>query len=172
VSGVAEGLGYRHHPPNPAQRIVRWVSGTRAGAWLLARSLRQIDALVLRVTSGRRTCTSIVAGLPVVVLVTTGARSAQPRRSTVLGIPAGDALAVSGADFGRDRVPAWTSNLLAHPRVRIEYGGRSVEATARLADDGERSAALAGACAVMPPVENYLALCASRNVPVFVLEAV
>jgi deazaflavin-dependent oxidoreductase (nitroreductase family) len=171
MGGVAERLGYRHHPPNAGQRVVRWIAGTRVGAWLLARSLRRVDALVLRVTSGRRTLTSIVAGLPVIVLVTTGARSGRSRRSTVLGVPLDAALAVSGADFGRGRVPAWTANLAAHPRAVAEYGARSVQVIARPASDLERTTVIAMAGEIMPQVATYVVLCAGRELPVFVLEA-
>ena len=49
-----------------------------AGAWFLSKSLRRIDGVALRLSSGRSTFTSVATGLPTIVLVTTGARSGRP----------------------------------------------------------------------------------------------
>ena len=163
-------LGYHHHRPNLPQRLVRWTSRTHLGAWLLSKLLPRIDAIFLKLTSGRRTCTSFAAGLPVIVLVTTGARSGQRRRSTVLGIPLGDALAVAGGNFGQGRTPLWTHNLAAYPEAEVEYGGRAVPVTARPATDAEHATTLASAIEVFPPYSNYLRWASRRDLPVFVLE--
>ena len=167
---VAAILGYRHHRPNLPQRVVRWAGGTHLGAWLLSKSLRRIDGVVLSLTSGRRTFTSFAAGLPVIVLVTTGARSGERRPSTVLGIPLGDALAVAGGDFGQRTTPAWTCNLAAHPRAVVEYGGRAIAVTARAVTDAERATALSSAAEVFAPFANYVHWASRRDLSVFVLE--
>ena len=162
--------GYRDRHPNLPRRLILRASGTRLGARLLAKSLRRIDDGVLRLTSGRRTFAGIATGLPAVVLVTTGARSGQIRRSPVLGIPFEDAIAVVGGNFGQPAGPAWTYNLAAHPDAEIEYGGQTIAVTARLAVGAERTAALATAIDAYPPYETYIGWASGRAVPVLVLE--
>ena len=47
----------------------------------------------MRVTRGRTSLTAIIAGLPVVVLSTTGARSDRRRSTSLMGIPVWDRIA-------------------------------------------------------------------------------
>jgi deazaflavin-dependent oxidoreductase (nitroreductase family) len=169
-AGVVVLPGYCHHRPNLPQRLVVRVSGTPVGAWLLSRSLRRIDGVVLRLTSGRRTFTSVATGLPAIVLVTTGARSGQCRRTTVLGIPLGDAIAVVGGNFGQRSAPAWAHNLTVHPAADVEFGGHTIAVTARITAGAERAMALASAIDLYPPYATYLRWTTRRDVPVFVLD--
>lgn len=145
-------------------------SGTRAGAWLLSKSLRRIDRVALWLTRGRRTFTSVATGLPAIVLVTTGARSGRRRRTTILGVPLGDALAVVGGNFGQGSAPAWTHNLAVHPAAEIEFSGHTIAVTARITAGAERATALATAIDAYPPYATYLRWTIRREVPVFLLE--
>jgi hypothetical protein len=63
------------------------VTATGPGAWLFARVLARIDRPVYRSTRGRDTFASLLSGIPVVMRTTTGARSGQPRKAPVLGLP-------------------------------------------------------------------------------------
>ena len=65
----------------------RWFAATRVGAWLFVRVLHRVDRLAFRLSRGRRTVTSVLSGLPVVMLTTTGARSGLARTVPVLGFP-------------------------------------------------------------------------------------
>ena len=163
-------LGYRHGDPNRAQRLVRWVAQTRPGASLLARTLRRLDHGVLAATRGRTSLTALVAGLPVIVLVTKGARTGWPRPTTLLGIPLGDALAVAGANFGQSPMPAWVSNLIAQPQATVRYRDRSVAVHARPATDAEWQAAFESAVTVYAPSARYVERIRGRRLPVFILE--
>jgi len=88
-----------------AQRWVRWFAATSLGAWLFARVLHRVDRVAFRLTGGRRTVTSTLSGLPVVMLTTTGARTGMPRTVPVLAIPIGDDTAVAAGNFGRAQDP-------------------------------------------------------------------
>ncbi len=72
---------------NALQRALRRFAASRPGSWLFARILHRIDRPVYRLTRGRHTFASLVSGLPVVMLTTTGARSGRPRSVPVLGLP-------------------------------------------------------------------------------------
>jgi deazaflavin-dependent oxidoreductase (nitroreductase family) len=167
---IVATLGYRHHPPNLAQRGVRWLTATRSGAWLLSLTLRHIDRAVLRLTAGRSSFTSLAAGLPVIVLTSLGARSGRRRSTTMLGIPVGEGLAVAGGDFGQPTIPQWTHNLHVHPEAEVGYHGRSVHVRARPATPIEAKAAIAAAIDVYPPFAIYVERCRNRPLPVFLLE--
>ncbi|MBV9001809.1 MAG: hypothetical protein JO304_22310, partial [Solirubrobacterales bacterium] len=60
---------------NPAQRTIRRLAASGPGSWLFARLAHRIDRPVYRLTRGRHTFASLVSGLPVVLLTTTGART-------------------------------------------------------------------------------------------------
>jgi deazaflavin-dependent oxidoreductase (nitroreductase family) len=156
--------------PNGFQRAIRWIAGTRPGAWVLARTVRHIDSIVLGATRQRRTFTSLAAGVPVIELTTVGARSGRRRSAVVLGIPLGESVAVVAGDFGARRSPSWMHNLLACPEARIAMDGRRVDVTARLLHGSERASALAAAIAVYPPYARYAGWTDGREIGVFLLE--
>ena len=62
---------------NPFQRTVRRLVASGPGAWVFARLLDHLDRPVYRLTRGKHTFASLASGLPVVMLTTTGARSAR-----------------------------------------------------------------------------------------------
>ena len=82
-----------------------------------------------------------VAGMPALILETTGRKSGQ-RRSSMLTAPIqedGDIVLVASKG-GDDRHPAWYLNLKADPEVTITMGGRTFDAVAREATSDERAA--------------------------------
>jgi hypothetical protein len=87
-------------------------------SWLYGRVLHHIDRLVYRLTRDRHTLGSWVAGLPVVMLTTTGAKTGQQRTSPVIGVPNGDNLVVVASNWGRlvlrHQRPHPSGRLLAH----------------------------------------------------------
>ncbi|HSD81740.1 MAG TPA: nitroreductase family deazaflavin-dependent oxidoreductase, partial [Solirubrobacteraceae bacterium] len=105
------------------QRTLRRLAATGAGAWLFSRILHRIDRPVFRLTRGRHTLASLISGLPVVLLTTTGARSGLPRTVPVLALPTPDGLAVIASNWGKARHPAWYHNLRADPRGSVAVAG-------------------------------------------------
>src|SRR5262245_843239 len=59
--------------------LVQKIGSSRFGARFYARTLHHFDRVAFRLSSGRATLTSSLAGLPVVLLTTTGAKSGLPR---------------------------------------------------------------------------------------------
>lgn len=115
---------------NAFHRLVQRFAQSRLGAAVLPRFLRVLDLLVNRLTRGRTTLTDVFAGLPIVMLTTTGARSGLARTNPVMGIPLGDDLAVLGGNIGTGVIPSWVYNLRAHPDATLTYRNNSVEITA------------------------------------------
>ena len=114
---------------------------TRPGSWLV-RTLTPLDRRLLVRTRGRRTLLGPI-GLPTLLLTTTGAKSGLPRTTPLLCARDGDSLVVVGSNFGQDRHPAWTSNLLASPACTVTIGGVDVPARAELLAGAEAEAAYA-----------------------------
>ena len=110
---------------NGVQKALRRVAGSGPGSWLFARVLHRIDRPVYRLTRGRHTFASLLSGIPVVMLTTTGARSGQPRTVPVLGLPTPEGLAVIASNFGQHRHPAWCYNLRANPDGFVAVDGRT-----------------------------------------------
>jgi deazaflavin-dependent oxidoreductase (nitroreductase family) len=112
------------------QRWIRRFAGSRLGAWLFARVLHRIDRFVFRMTGGRRTATSVISGLPVVMLTTTGARTGLPRTVPVLGFPIGDDIAIAAGNFGRPDAPGCGVNLRrdSHAELVVDRQPRAMVA--------------------------------------------
>lgn len=66
---------------------------------------------------------SVVTGLPVVLLTTTGARTGRPRPVLLLSLRDGDRTVVTAANWGGPRNPSWYYNLLAHPEATTTSRG-------------------------------------------------
>lgn len=158
--------------PTPVHHFIQQLAGTRPMAWVAARTFHHIDAQVLRITHGRKTLTGILAGLPVIFLTTTGARSGQPRRSPLLGIPDGDTIVIIGTNFGQRHHPAWYHNLRANPQATIAVEGRSVAVVAREAEEGERERYWRLADATYAGFAAYRRRVGDRRVPILILTTV
>jgi deazaflavin-dependent oxidoreductase (nitroreductase family) len=109
-------------------------------------------------------------GRQLVLLTMVGAKSGQ-RRTTPLAVSVdGDRLVIIASAGGADKHPDWYYNLLANPRVTVEFGTEEFEATAKeVTDRAERDRLYAGMVAVMPGFAEYEEK-ADRLIPVFVLE--
>ena len=155
---------------NAFRRLMRRLAASGPGAWLFARVLHHVDRPVHRLTRGRATLGSLVSGLPVVMLTTTGARSGKPRTVPVLGIPADDGLAVIASNWGQERPPAWDHNLRAHPDASIAIGRTSRRVRAVVADGERRERIWREGLEVYPGWSQYERRAGGRRITVYVLE--
>ena len=154
---------------NPVHRGVRALAGTAPVAWLFARVLHRLDLAVHRRSSGRTTLVTLMSGLPVVLLTTTGARTGQRRTWPVVGLPDGERLVVIASNFGRDHHPAWYHNLRAHPLATVTVDGRETAVRAVEVTGAERDRLWTAALRVYPAWAAYARRAAPRRVPVLVL---
>jgi deazaflavin-dependent oxidoreductase (nitroreductase family) len=157
---------------NVVQKSLRRVAAGGPGSWLFARILYRIDGPVHRLTRGRYTFASLLAGIPVVMLTTTGAKSGQPRTVPVLGIPTQGAVAIIASNFGQFRHPGWYHNLRAHPDAEVVVDGINRRVRAVEADDERRAEIWQEGLRVYPGFAQYEQRALHRRISVFVLEPV
>ena len=167
--GLVQALDYSIPVPNGLHRAMWHVSSSRPGAWLFARSMPQIDRLVLRASRGQLTAASLAAGIPVLTLTTTGARTGQRRTSPLLGVPFNNDIAIIGTHFGQTATPAWYYNLRAEPRAHVAFRTTSVPVTARDATAGERAAIWALARKIYTGYDSYARRITGRQIPIMIL---
>lgn len=155
---------------NAFQRLVRRFAASGPGSWLFVRVLHRIDRPVYRWTRGRHTFASLVSGIPVVMLTTTGAKSGRSRTVPLLGVPDGEAVAIIASNFGQYRHPAWYHNLRANPEAEITVNGVTQHVRAVEADEQRRAAIWARGLQVYPGFGQYERRASHRRISVFVLE--
>ena len=169
--GVMSELGFEYGETNAVQRGLQQVVASKPGAWLFSKFLHTVDRPLFRASHGRYTVPSLLAGLPVVLVTTTGRKSGEPRTMPLLAIPSGDDLAIIGSNFGQESTPGWVYNLEALPTATIEYRGVSVDVAARRADATEVDAAFVAASKIYPGYAKYRERADHREIRVFVLES-
>jgi deazaflavin-dependent oxidoreductase (nitroreductase family) len=169
--GLAADLGYAYPRPNAFQRLVQAFAASRLGARLTPRTLVPLDRLSTRLTGGKVSLPLVLAGLPVLDLVTVGRKSGLPRPAHVIAVPFHDTLALLGTNFGQPNTPAWVVNLEHHPQVTVAHAGAAREVIARPATSDERSAVMRSAGAVFGGTTKYeQRLHGRREVRIFVLD--
>ena len=138
----------------------------------LSKYLHRMDSVTLKWSHGKKSLTTILTGLPVVVITTTGAKSGKPRIVPLAGIPDGEKIILVPTHFGRDTYPAWYYNLRANPKVHLHQNGYPREYTARTADQDEWENYWNLAVHYYPGYQSYRERSEGREIPLFVLEPV
>jgi deazaflavin-dependent oxidoreductase (nitroreductase family) len=154
---------------NAFQRVMRRFAAGGPGAWVFARVLHRLDRPMHRLTGGRATVASLLSGLPVVMLTTTGARTGQPRTVPVLGLPTPDGLAVIASNWGRRNPAAWERNLRADPAATIAIGAQARGVRAAEAQGEQRERIWREGLLVYPGWSQYERRAGDRRITVFVL---
>lgn len=169
--GIIQALDYQVRKSGAAQVAMQHVAATRAGAWFFARTIDHIDMALLRLSQGQVTLPGALAGLPVLTVTTTGARTGQRRSAPLVGVPAGDDIAVIGTSFGQSRTPGWYHNMRSEPKVEVTYRDKTVKAIAREADGDEWQAIWDRARAIYLGYEAYASRINNRQIHIMVLGA-
>jgi deazaflavin-dependent oxidoreductase (nitroreductase family) len=148
------------------------IASSRPGAWVLARTLHQFDRIILKMSKGRKTLSTILTGSPVVVLTTTGARSGLPRSLPLLCIRAKDdpnQFAVIASNWGQHHHPAWYFNLKAKPVATCSLGGKVGTYTAYEASGEEYERYWQAAVETYNGYALYKQRTGGRHIPIMVL---
>ena len=109
-----------------------------------------------------------VAGMPVLLLTTTGRRSGRPRTTPLTYFESGSDLVIVASNGGEDRPPAWWLNLRADPRATVTRAGETEQVTARAASDDEHARLWPVITATHPGYGSY-ARRTARPIPVMLL---
>ena len=110
-----------------------------------------------------------MAGRPLLLLTTTGAKSGQRRTTPMMYIRVDDQLLVIASNAGAPSHPDWYRNLMAHPEVTVEVGNETYEATAKVLTGEERSRLYARQAELYPQFGDYQKR-TTRKIPVIALE--
>lgn len=113
-----------------------------------------------------------MAGQPLLILTTTGARTGQPRTAIVTFTRDGDAYCVAGSKSGATTDPSWYINLRKHPDVKVEAEGRSFDARATVAEGADRDRLWDRHVEALPGFGEYPARAGGRVIPMIRLEPV
>lgn len=146
------------------------VAASQPGSWFFSRWLHYIDAPVLRLSKGRISVPPFLAGLSVIALTTTGAKTGRQRLTPLVALEDGERLVIIASSWGRRKHPSWYYNLRAHPEATVTIRGRTAAYVSRPADDDERARYWRQALEVYPGYASYERRASNRRIPVLVLE--
>jgi deazaflavin-dependent oxidoreductase (nitroreductase family) len=146
---------------------VQRVAGTAVFAKVARPVMPALDRASQRLSGGRFLISSLF--VPAIVLRTTGAKSGLPRESPLASMPDGDAFYVVGSNWGGEKHPAWTANLLAHPDAEVLFRGRSIPVRAHLLTSEEKVAIWPQLLQVWPTYDTYVER-SGRDLRVFRLD--
>ena len=149
--------------------MMRSFAGSKVGSALLRPTAHHLDQVITKLTGGRLSFTGIAAGIPAVILTTTGAKSGEPRTVAVFGIPHPEGLGLIASNFGGAKHPAWYHNLKANPKATVSIKGDTWQATARVATPRERDEIWAKGVEFYPAWTKYEARAGKRHIEAFIL---
>jgi len=148
------------------------IGSSRPGDWFFARTMRHFDRIVLKVTNGKTTATTLLAGLPVVNVTMLGAKSGLPRTVPLTYIRHNahpDSFALIASNYGQRHTPAWYYNLKANPRAQCLIEGHSEEYTAHEASGQEYEQFWQAAVDTYGGYALYKQRAANRRIPIMVM---
>jgi deazaflavin-dependent oxidoreductase (nitroreductase family) len=144
-----------------------WLTSSVPGVFVLRYVFTPLDRTALRLTGGRWSLAP--RAVPEMVLTTRGRRTGRPRPTPVLYLRDGDRSVVVASNYGRQRHPAWSSNLLATPEAVIQIGSRREAVTARRATPREFERYWPRLVAMWPGWRTYQRM-TDREFRMFILE--
>jgi deazaflavin-dependent oxidoreductase (nitroreductase family) len=149
------------------RRLIHRLGHLRLFAWMGVHIFTPLDKRLYPRTQGR----VISAGppiLPVLMLTTVGRKTGALHTTPLLYVEDGEDLVIVGSNWGQRHHPAWSFNLLTHPKARVQVGRETREVDARLASPAERTRLWPRLVSIWPPYETY-AQRSGRDLRMFVL---
>lgn len=133
--------------------------------WLI-RALSKVHLAIHGLSRGR--VLDRLAGMPVLLLTTTGRRSGRARTTPLTFFRDGDDLVVIASNGGADRAPDWSLNLRQNPRAIVQIGRDRLTVQASTAGPEERERLWAGITATYSGYAAYQQK-TPRRIPVLIL---
>ena len=96
-----------------------------------------------------------LAGHPLLIMTSTGARTGESRRAILTFSRDGDDYVVAGSAGGAPTNPSWLPNVAANPDVEVEAEGRTLRAKATVAKGPDRDRLWDGHVAMNPHFAAY-----------------
>lgn len=157
---------------NWIQRNLLSFTSSLFGAKIASRVLHRFDKTILKLTKNRNSLTSILSGIPVIVLTTTGAKSGLSRTVPLLGVVKGKDIFLIASNWGKAKHPAWYYNLKANPQAHISYKGNEGNYIARDATEEEREFYWKDAVDMYAGYAKYKKRITTREIPMFILSPI
>ncbi|MCO5318644.1 MAG: nitroreductase family deazaflavin-dependent oxidoreductase [Microthrixaceae bacterium] len=153
--------------PEWIRRPVQRIASADWFADMAPRFVPPTDRALNRLTRGRVMLSQWI--VPSISLTTTGARTGQRRTTPLAAVPLRGAHYVVASNFGRERHPAWSYNLMANPEAEMTIGGTTRQVHAELLDPEDKERVWPELVAVWPPYDRYVER-SGRDLRVFRLE--
>ena len=148
------------------------IGSTRPGALLFSKIQPKIDRILLKLTNGKTNLTSLLSGLPIVLLTSKGAKSGLLRTTPLMGIrdPSGTGkIALIASNYGQRHHPAWYYNLKANPLVTCTMDGKQMKYVAYQAQSQEYTCYWQAAIELYPGFAKYQLRAGERHIPIMIL---
>ena len=110
-----------------------------------------------------------MAGVPLLLLTTVGAKSGKKRVNPLAYLTDGDRYVIIASFAGSPTNPPWYHNLLANPTVTVEVGAERFDAKARVLDEPDRTRLYREMAARVPTFDEYERK-TTRRIPVIALQ--
>lgn len=114
----------------------------------------RLDRAMSRLTRGRLVPSNLM--VPTLILTHTGAKSGLERHTPLATLVVGKVFYITGSNYGGERHPAWSGNLLKTPSASVTFHGRVVPVTAHALTDDERAAIWPQLVAFWPVYDRYV----------------
>jgi deazaflavin-dependent oxidoreductase (nitroreductase family) len=155
--------------PNVLQKLIHRFVMWRPVTAFFAPRVHRLDKTILKLTRGKFTLSEIL-GWNIIQLTTLGAQTGQPRTMPLIGLFAGEKIALIASSFGRKHNPAWYYNLKAHPECQVQSSQRTGTYIAREAEGDEYKKYWQLGISYYEGYEKYKERASHRHIPVMVLE--
>ena len=144
--------------------FINWVSSTPAGG-----VLSRLDPILYKMSGGRLTSVGPQV-IPQLVLTTTGRKSGKERAVQLGYAEDGDDVLVVASNLGGTNHPAWSYNLDANPRAKIQLGSEKRAIVATRLTDSEKAILWPKIADTLPQMKTYVKR-TERNIKVYRLTA-
>jgi deazaflavin-dependent oxidoreductase (nitroreductase family) len=151
------------------------IGSTRLGALFFSKIQPHIDRFLMNLSSGKTNLTSLLSGLPVVLLTSKGAKSGLLRTTPLMGIQIQSEtgkIALIASNYGQRHRPAWYYNLKANPQVTCTIDGKQGKYVAYQAQGQEYTRYWQVATDLYLGFAQYQIRTGDRHIPIMVLDPV
>ncbi len=137
-------------------------SGKPPPRWVL-KTMTRLHVFLHRLTGGGL---NKLGGDDVCFVTMTGAKSGRTRTIPLMYVPHAEGVLLVASQGGAPKNPIWYNNLVAHPDIEVEQGGRRMLLRARQVDAEEKAKLWPICVHNYAPFEDYQQR-TDRDIPVF-----
>ena len=142
------------NPNSALGRSIQKMAGSKWFSRVGPTLVPPIDRGLSRVSGGRIMMSRMM--LPCAIITSTGRKSGLPRVSPLATVPLNGDLYVVGSNFGQSTHPAWSWNLIAQPRIQVDYNHEIYAAQAELLTPEEKAHTWPELIAIWPLFDTYV----------------